>query len=379
MHRARMVLVALLGLAGVGQAQIGKQVIIRAGTEEDARLQQIQKATDSTEKIRLLEEFLEEFGDSDAALVACEMLISEYMAANNPAKVYEYGQKALELDPDNFAVALNLFRTADQQRDLERLFGYGKTIADIVARYRARPAPEGTPEDLWQQRKQETLDGVASSVNYVELTLFNTAYRTPTPSEKAALLERFIAAFPDSVYSANAQALVAATYQQMQQYDKMLQFAQDILARDPNNIQMLLLLADYWSERGEELARAQDYAQRALQALGTAQRPAHISEEQWQQQGALQKGLAHSALGMVHAHQRRHAQAVEEFRQASPLLKADNFSYARNLYRLGFTLANLRRVREARVVLAEAVTIESPYKPLAQKELDRLGGPVPHE
>ncbi|MCL6565932.1 MAG: hypothetical protein K6U09_05855 [Acidobacteriia bacterium] len=379
MRGARMVLVVLLGLAGVGQAQIGKQVIIRAGTEEDARLQQIQKATDSSEKIRLLEEFLAEFGDTDAALIAYEMLVSEYMAANNPEKTYAYGEKALELDPDNFAIALNLFRTAEQHRDLERMFGYGKRIADIVARYRARPAPEGTPEDVWQQRKQETLDGVASSINYVELTLFNTAYRTPAAAEKAALLEQFIAAFPDSSYSASAQALVAATYQQTQQYDKMLQFAQGILARDPNNIQMLLLLADYWSERGEELARAQEYAQRALQALETAQRPAHIPEEQWQQQSALQKGLAHSALGMVHAHQKRHAQAAEEFRQASPLLKADNFSYARNLYRLGFTLANLRRVREARAVLTEAVSIESPYKPLAQKELDRLGGPLPRE
>jgi tetratricopeptide (TPR) repeat protein len=379
MRRALILTAALLWLAGTGQAQIGKQVMVRAGTEEDARLQQIQNTADPQEKIRLLEEFLADFGDTDAALIAYEMLVSQYMAVQNAAKVYEYGEKALQADPDNFTMALNLFRTAQEQNDLERMFTYGKTLSDIVARYKARPAPAGTPEDVWQQQKQQTLEGVASSVNYVELTLFNAAYRTQDLAQKAALLERFLAAFPDSQYAASAQALVAATYQQTQQYDKMLEFAQGILGRDPNNIQMLLLLADYWTERGEELAKAEEYAQRALQALEAATRPEPLSEEQWQQQTSLQKGLAHSALGMVRAHRKQFAQAVEEFRAASPLLKADNFSYARNLYRLGFTLANLRRIREARQALTEAVSIDSPYKALAQKELDRLGGPVPRE
>ncbi len=379
MRRALSFMTALLCLAGAAQAQIGKQVMVRAGTEEDARLQQIQNTPDPQEKIRLLEEFLADFGDTEAVLIAYEMLVTQYMTAKNPEKVYEYGEKALEADPDNFNMALNLFRTAQEQDDLERMYTYGKTLSEIVVRYKARPAPAGTPEAVWQQQKQQTLDGVASSVNYVELTLFNAAYRMQDPAGKAALLERFLAAFPESPYAANAQALVAATYQQTQQYDKMLEFAQGILVRDPNNIQMLLLLADYWTERGEELPKSEEYSQKALQALDNAQRPEHIGEEQWQQQTSLQKGLAHSALGMVHAHRKQYSRAVEEFRAASPLLKSDSFSYARNLYRLGFTLANLRRFRDARVVLTEAVSIESPYKALAQKELDRLGGPIRRE
>ncbi|MGB8524419.1 MAG: hypothetical protein WCD43_15755, partial [Candidatus Acidiferrales bacterium] len=60
----------------------------------------------------------------------------------------------------------------------------------------------------------------------------------------------------------------------------------------------------------------------------------------------------------------------------SPLLKSNTVLYARNLYRLGFTLAKMQRIPEARTVLTEAVSINSPYKAKAQETLNKIGGPV---
>jgi len=65
---------------------------------------------------------------------------------------------------------------------------------------------------------------------------------------------------------------------------------------------------------------------------------------------------------------------VDAFKQASPLLKSDAFSYGRNLYRLGFTLAKMQRTPEARTVLTEAVSVNSPYKAKAQETLNKIGG-----
>ena len=206
----------------------------------------------------------------------------------------------------------------------------------------------------------------------MQYTLFSTAYQTRDPAARAALLERFAAAFPDSPYAANAQTLVAAAYQQAQNYPKMLDFAQKILARDANNLGMLILLSDYFSERGEQLDKAEEYAKKAFDLLEKAQKPEGVAEEQWQKQVSLQKGLAWTALGQVHIHRRRDAQAVEAFRAAAPLLKPDPFTYARNQYRMGFALLNLKRVAEARSVLAEAASIDSPYRALAQEKLKTL-------
>jgi tetratricopeptide (TPR) repeat protein len=168
----------------------------------------------------------------------------------------------------------------------------------------------------------------------------------------------------------------AVAYQQAQETPKMLDTALRILAADPNNISMLLLVSDYWSENNQQLDKAAADAQLALDQLAQAKKPDNLSDDQWQQQMSLQKGLAYSAIGEVNVDKGRNEPAVDAFKQASPLLKSNTILYARNLYRLGFTLAKMQRIPEARTVLTEAVSIESPYKARAQATLNKIGGPV---
>jgi tetratricopeptide (TPR) repeat protein len=154
----------------------------------------------------------------------------------------------------------------------------------------------------------------------------------------------------------------------------MLDVANGLLAKDPDNLGMLLLLADYYSEKGEQLDKAEAYAKKSVSLLDTAKKPDGVSDEQWKQQSALQKGLALSALGQVNIQKKNNAQAVENFRSAAPLLKSDEGSYARNQYRLGFALLNLKRVPEAKAAFIDAASVNSPYKALAQEKLKALPG-----
>jgi len=101
-----------------------------------------------------------------------------------------------------------------------------------------------------------------------------------------------------------------------------------------------------------------------------------LTDEQWQQQLSLQKGIAYSSIGEVHRRKDQYAQAVDAFKQASPLLKSNTVTYARNLLRLGLSLSNLKRVPEARAALTEAASLTSPYKSSAQDALDKLGAPA---
>ena len=159
-------------------------------------------------------------------------------------------------------------------------------------------------------------------------------------------------------------------------FSSLLEVAQKILAADPDNVDMLLLLADNWSEKSQELDAAAQDAQKALDLLAQAKKPNQTSDEQWKSQTDLQKGLAYSTLGQIYVTRGRNAQAVDAFLQAAPLLKSNSISYGRNQYRLGFTLAKMKRTAEARVVLTEAASIDSPYKPLARETLAKIGGPV---
>jgi tetratricopeptide (TPR) repeat protein len=97
-----------------------------------------------------------------------------------------------------------------------------------------------------------------------------------------------------------------------------------------------------------------------------------VSDEQWQTQSALQKGLALSALGQVNLEKHDNIQAVENLKTAASLLKSDAGSYARNQYRLGFALLNLKKVQDAKAAFTEAASVNSPYKALAQDKLKSL-------
>jgi tetratricopeptide (TPR) repeat protein len=157
----------------------------------------------------------------------------------------------------------------------------------------------------------------------------------------------------------------------------MLDTAQQVLTKDPSNVSMLLLLADYYSGEGKQLHDAAADAQKALDALASAVKPTQTSQTDWDKQIALQKGIVYSALGQIDVVLGKNGQAVEAFKQANPLLESNNYYYARNLYRLGFTLAKMQQTPEARKYLEEAVKINGPFCALAQQTLAKINGSAP--
>jgi hypothetical protein len=376
MRRTLILCVALLSIAASAAAQLGKTIAIPAGSDEDRAVNEINTAPDGPAKIALIDKFMASYGKGDFELLGDQLYIQTYLALKDYPKVFEYGDKALALDPDNLAVGVNIVRAADATGDTQRLFATGEKISQMLARYKAAPAPAGMSPEQWAQTRQDTLKKADADVSYVQYTMIQAAYKTADPVAKAALFERYVAAFPDSPYSANAREQTAFAYQQARDTAKMVASAQSALTADPNDPSMLLLLADYWSDSEQHVDEAGTNAQKALDSLQQAKKPDNVTEDQWQEQLSLEKGIAYSCLGEVDVIKGRNATAVESFKQANPLLKSNAFYYGRNLYRLGFTLAKMKRIPEARAVLTEAVSVDSPYKSRAQETLNKIGGPL---
>jgi tetratricopeptide (TPR) repeat protein len=377
MKRFAVLMSIFLGIATAASAQIGKSVSVSAGTPEDKALADIYAAPDGPDKVALLDKFTADFSSNeDMALLADQLYVQTYLAQKNYAKVYEFGEKTLALDPSNLSAAVNMVHAADEQSDTKKLFSAGDKVVEIIAKYKNSPAPEGVPPEQWTQQKSASLNNVKGDVGYVEYALVNAAYKATDPAARAGLFERYVTEFPDSPYTLTVREQTAVAYQQAQDAPKMLDTAQRVLATDPNDVSMLILLSDYWSENNQQLDKAAADAQLALDQLAQAKKPDNLNDEQWQQQVAVEKGLAYSAIGEVNVDKGHNQPAVDAFKQASPLLKSNTVLYARNLYRLGFTLAKMQRIPEARTVLTEAVSINSPYKAKAQETLNKIGGPV---
>jgi tetratricopeptide (TPR) repeat protein len=365
-----------LGATPPARAQIGKYVPIPAGSDADHALAEINAATDPAQKLALIDKFAANIAQGDMAIVADDLYVNYYIGAKNYDKAFEYGDKLFVLDPDNLANGVNMVRAAQEKGDTDKLFSYGDKAAGILKRYQDAPAPEGTTPADWNNQKKQTLQNVHDSVIYLQQLIFNGAYQTRDLAKRASLLVRFAQMFPDSPYADQAMGVAAASYRQTQNIPKMLEAANGVLAKDPNNVGMLILLADYYSEKGEQLDKAGTYATKAVSVLDTVKKPDGLTDEQWQQQSALQKGLALSALGQVNIEKKNNAQAVDNFKAAAPLLKPDANSYARNQYRLGFALLNLKKVPEAKAALTDAASVDSAYKALAQEKLKAISGPA---
>jgi len=363
-----------LGTTSPAYGQIGKYVPIPAGSDADHALTEINATTDPAQKLALIDKFAANIAQGDLAIVADDLYVNYYIAAKNYDKAFEFGDKLFALDPDNLANGVNMVRAAQEKGDTDKLFSYGDKVAGILKRYQDAPAPEGTSQADWDNQKKQTLQNAHDSVIYVQQLIFNGAYQTRDITKRASLLVRFAQMFPDSPYADQAMGVAAASYRQTQNAPKMLEAANGVLAKDPNNLGMLILLADYYSEKGEQLDKAETYAKKAVSVLETAKKPDGLTDEQWQQQSALQKGLALSALGQVNIEKKNNAQAVDNFKAAAPLLKPDANSYARNQYRLGFALLNLKKVPEAKAALTDAASVDSPYRALAQEKLKAISG-----
>src|SRR6266481_5061562 len=358
--------------------QIGKFVPIQAGSEVDHALTEINAATDASQKLALIEKFAAGPGsEGDYPLLADGLFVDSYLAQKNYDKAFEYGDKLFALDPDNFQNAMNMVRAASEKGDPDRLISYGEKAQGILQRYKDAPAPAGSSAEAWTQQKAQTLEANKDGIAYIWNAVFSGVYQTKDAAKRAALLVRFAQIFPDSPYANQALGVAATAYQQAQNAPKMLEVANGLLAKDPNNLGMLLLLSDYYGEKGEQLDKAEAYAKKAISVLEKAQKPEGVTDERWAQQKALQKGLALSSLGQVNIQKKDNAQAAENLKAAAPLLKADDGSYARNQYRLGFALLNLKKNAEAKEAITQAASVNSPYKALAQEKLKGLAGAAP--
>jgi len=354
-----------------GYAQFGKTIAIPAGTDIDRQINAI-IAAEPSQKLQLIDEFSKNHPEADYQILADEQYVNYYISAKQYDRAFEYGDKLFALDPDNFQNALSLIRAANEKGDTDKLFSYGEKATSIVQRFKATAPPAGTDAGDWEREKSNTLAKQKDNLDYVHQSLASAAYNVKDPARKASYFERMVKMYAGTPDEVQALTMAAFSYQQAQDRAKMQAAANTALAKEPDNIGMLLLLADDYSEKGEQLDKAEGYAKKAAALADSAKKPENVTDEQWKQEASMQKGLALSALGQISLEKKLNGPAVDYLTKAAPLLKSNAASYARNQYRLGFAYVNLKKNAEAKQAFTDAASVDSPYQGPAQQKLGQL-------
>jgi tetratricopeptide (TPR) repeat protein len=151
--------------------------------------------------------------------------------------------------------------------------------------------------------------------------------RNGDPMHLSELGEAFVAKFPMSYYDGPVYAMLTGTYMNTNQTDKMIDTGTKALALDPDNIDVLPILA--WAiprrvngnspDNTQLLQKAQGYAHHGLDLLATLEKPKDMSDTDFTKSKNEKASMCHDGLGVVAVKTGKFDDAITELTQAMQL------------------------------------------------------------
>ena len=173
--------------------------------------------------------------------------------------------------------------------------------------------------------------------------------------------EEFLKKFPESRYRESVYSKLATAYWALEDVDKMFAASEKALELNPNNVDVLSVMALVMSRRAQpgsldfeqKIAKVEKYARQAITLLGEVQKPAGLTDEEFVNAKNQKLAMVHSGLGMVYFRQQKIADAIAEFEQATMLVpNADPVDY----FLLGLCLQQTKRFSDAATAFEKCAT-----------------------
>ena len=347
------------------------KIVIPAGTPEDHDLQAISNEQDAAKKLAMYQDFVQRYPSNPAAVAYGNWQISQaYQASGDLNKALDYGDKALAAAPRNLDILVSQASIAQQAKDNARLIDYAAKGGEVCRSIGKQPKPEGMSDEDFSRQVEEDKSAAKNSCTFLESSGFNVIASENDAKLRMAEIEKYSAAFPDSVFQdqVSSYAMYTLGPGQLNDQARLFAYGEKTLEANPNSLPALLLLAGSYVDDAKpgSLGKAITYAQKAIAAAKADEPDADRSRK-------LSAGVAHSIVGYAYIKQDKTAAAIPELKSAQGLLKGlDEQQYAIALYRLGFAYAKLSRVSEAREVLTEAVKISGPVQAMSQDLLTKV-------
>jgi tetratricopeptide (TPR) repeat protein len=361
------VLISFLFLIAQASAQ-ADHIVIAAGTDEDRALQAISSEQDATKKVSLYQDFVQKFSANPQAVAYGDWQLAQtYQGYGDLQKSLEYGDKALAASPHNLDILVSQSNTAQEAKNNLKMAEYSAKGGEVCQSITKQQKPADMSDDDFKNKVETEKFSAQNNCEYLETSGYNAITSETDPKNRMAEIELFTAAYPDSKFgeAVSNYALYTLGPGQLNDPARLVSFGEKTLAKNPNSLPALLLLANYYSEANSS-AKAITYAQKAVDVANADAPDADRTRK-------LSAGAAHSTIGWADLKLDKMPAAIPELKTACTLLKGqDEQQYARALYGLGLAYAKLNKLTEAREVLTEAVKISGPLQSMSQDLLTKV-------
>ena len=361
MHFARqLILSALFAVAAWSQ---NVRIAIPAGTPEDRDLSAIAAENDAQKRIASYEEFMKKYADNKPALAYGEWQLSiQYLSAGDTAKALEYGDKALELYPNNLDIIVSQAGVAQAMKDNTKVVDYAVRGAGVFHSIARQSKPSGVSDAEWATRLNDEQASSKAGYEFLEAAAYGAIAGEQDPGKRMNDIERFTPAFPKSRYELQVSQLALYSLQQLNQPQRVEAYGEKALAADPDSVPTLLMLANAYAEDPKQAAKAVAYCNKVIALTGSG-----TDKNQ-----KLSAGVAHSTLGYVYLKQDKLAAAVPELKTAASMLQDDQQAEQVALFRLGYAYAKRNDKADAVAALQKAAAMDGPYQAPAKEMLAKV-------
>ena len=368
----RVVSAALL-LLSLNLATAWAQVEINAQTPEGQLLTQASQESDPAKKVALLEEFFGKYPDHETATFAYAQAVPAYVALQNYPKALEAGEKLLAKQPENVHMAHECLKAAEASKDPAAVIKWAGLTSQCARKAAAKPKPQDADEaEEWKQE----VDYAKQVDVYTEYALYATALQTADPKQRIALAQTLRQQNPASEYLPKVVNQEFLAYQQVGDNAAAAALAEKVVQTDQSNEDMLLAVANSYTEQKKEPEKVLEYSQKVVDLLASKPAPEGVSPADWEKKKKLSTGLAHFLMGVTYAGQNKFPQADKSMRAALPLIEENEQLKAGTLfhlgvanYRMGDTAGDNAQILEAYRFTQQCAAIKGPYQAVAQKNL----------
>jgi tetratricopeptide (TPR) repeat protein len=142
--------------------------------------------TDPSKVVMLLDEYVRTVDDPETRPLIYEQYVRSYLRLENRAKVLEYGEKALALNPDNIEIiALTASAYLQKPMEIEAAMTQVQKAVTIADALDLKPRPPALTDEQWAKQKNQWKSLAYSTRGLVELQKDESIEAAVTDLEKA--------------------------------------------------------------------------------------------------------------------------------------------------------------------------------------------------
>jgi tetratricopeptide (TPR) repeat protein len=356
----------------------GQKFDIDTNTPEGQLLEKIGTEEDLTKKAALLDQFAQQHPKHEATGWVYSQLATAYAKLNQPAKALEAGEKMLEAQPTNVEGAHAMLKIAEEQKNPDWIKKWAVLTHGAAKKAVEAPAPKFEDSDQEQEWKQH-IDFAKQVGTYAEYSVHAAALQTTDAAKKIELAEALKQMNPQSQYLPAVIPQVFLAYRQLGNMDKAVATAEEFLAKDPSNEDMLLVTADYYMNTKKDPQKTIDYSTKLVQLMSSKPAPQGVAPADWEKKKKSMLGIGNWMIGVTYATQGKLPDAAKTLRQTIPLVEDNPQLLAPALFHLGvanFKLGekskNDQMVLEAFNLFKRCATIQGPFQGPAQTNISAI-------